>query len=97
MIRVSTLKYEASHGHTPRQPRGMSVSPWAFEIDQDPQPVVITASYKDALRRPRGWRGGVWSSSPNHPGGRHAPNPTRARRAPLIVGGNRGGICQRPP
>jgi hypothetical protein len=54
MIRVSTLKYEASHGHTPRQPRGMSVSPWAFEIDQDPQPVVITASYKDALKKAKG-------------------------------------------
>ena len=51
MIRVSTLKYEASHGHQPRQPRGMSVSLWAFEIDQDPQPVVITASYKDALNK----------------------------------------------
>jgi hypothetical protein len=50
MIRVDTRKYEASHGHTPRQPRGASVSPWAFEIDQHPEPIVITASYKDALK-----------------------------------------------
>jgi hypothetical protein len=32
----------------------MSVSPWAFEIDQDPQPVLITASYKDALKKAKG-------------------------------------------
>jgi hypothetical protein len=51
MIRVSTLKYEASHGHKPRQPRGYSVSPWAFQIDQHPTPVFITASYKDALNK----------------------------------------------
>jgi hypothetical protein len=49
MIRVSTLKYEAVHGHPPRQPRGMSVSPWRFEIDQHRTPVVIVGSYKQAL------------------------------------------------
>jgi hypothetical protein len=54
MLRVSTLQYEATHGHTPRQPRGQSVSPWAFEIDQDPRPVIITASYKDALKQAKG-------------------------------------------
>jgi hypothetical protein len=51
MIRVDTLKYEASHGHKPRQPRGYAVSPWAFAIDQDPTPVWITASSKDALKK----------------------------------------------
>jgi hypothetical protein len=50
MIRVSTLRYEASHGHKPRQPHGSSVSPWALLIDQAPKPVVSTASYKDALK-----------------------------------------------
>jgi hypothetical protein len=51
MIRVNTLRYEATHGHKPRQPHGASVSPWAFQIDQAPEPVIITASYKDALKK----------------------------------------------
>ena len=54
MIRVDTLQYQASHGHKPRQPRGASVSPWAFQIDQQPVPVIITASYKDALKKAKG-------------------------------------------
>jgi hypothetical protein len=51
MIRVDTLRYEATHGHKPRQPHGSSVSAWAFLIDQAPEPVIITASYKDALKK----------------------------------------------
>lgn len=51
MIRVATIKYEASHGHKPRQPRQYAVSPWAFQIDQDPTPVFITACYMDAVRQ----------------------------------------------
>jgi hypothetical protein len=51
MIRVNTLRYEATHGHKPRQPHGASMSPWAFVIDQQPVPVIITASYKDALKK----------------------------------------------
>jgi hypothetical protein len=51
MIRIDTLKYEASHGHTPRQSRGYQVSPWAFQLDMSTTPVFITASYKDALKQ----------------------------------------------
>lgn len=50
-IYVKTLRYEITHGHTPRQPRGHNVSPWAFQIDETPTPVFITASYKDALKQ----------------------------------------------
>ena len=45
MIRVDTLQYEASHGHKPRQARAYKVSPWAFQLDVNPTPVFITASY----------------------------------------------------
>jgi hypothetical protein len=51
MVRVVTLQYEAVHGHKPRQPRGHSTSPWAFQIDLHPTPVIFTASYKDALQK----------------------------------------------
>ena len=51
MIRINTLKYEAAHGRTPRQPREYQVSPWAFQLDMSTTPVFITASYKDALRQ----------------------------------------------
>ena len=51
MVRVVTLKYEAVHGHKPRQPRGHSIWPWAFQIDMAPTPVIVTASDKDALQK----------------------------------------------
>ena len=51
MVRVVTLQYEATHGHKSRQPRGHATWPWAFQIDLHPTPVIITASYKDALRK----------------------------------------------
>jgi hypothetical protein len=51
MVRVVTLKYEAVHGHKPRQPRGHSIWPWAFQIDMAPTPVIFTASYKNALQK----------------------------------------------
>lgn len=51
MIRVDTLKYEASHGRKPRQSRDYQASPWAFQIDVETTPVFITASYKDALKQ----------------------------------------------
>ena len=50
-IRIDTTRYEATHGHRPRQPRHYTVSPWAFQIDRDPQPVCITASYRDAVKQ----------------------------------------------
>ena len=43
MIRVDTRQYVVSHGHLPRQPREIPVSPWAFQIDHDPTPVLLTA------------------------------------------------------
>ena len=36
MVRVVTLKYEAVHGHKPRQPQGHSIWSWAFQIDMAP-------------------------------------------------------------
>jgi hypothetical protein len=51
MVRVVTLKYEAVHGHKPRQPQGHSIWSWAFQIDMAPTPVIFTASYKDALQK----------------------------------------------
>jgi hypothetical protein len=48
-IQVDTHKYAASHGHTPRQPRDFQTSGWAFQIDRNPAPVFIHASYKDAV------------------------------------------------
>jgi hypothetical protein len=51
MIRIDILHYAASHGHTPRQPRGYPVSPWAFQIDCHPEPVYITARYQGALQQ----------------------------------------------
>ena len=51
MVRVITLQYEAVHDHKPRQPRGHSIWPWAFQIDMAPTPVMFTASYKDALQK----------------------------------------------
>jgi len=50
MIRVDTLKYEASHGRKPRQSREYQASPWAFQIDLSTTPVFITASYTVALK-----------------------------------------------
>ena len=51
MLRIDTHPYVAVHGHEPRQPRGQSVCAWAFRIDQGKVPVVITASYRDALHK----------------------------------------------
>lgn len=51
MITVSTLKFEASHGRKPRQPREYAACPWAFQIDSKAEPVFITASYPEALRQ----------------------------------------------
>ena len=50
-IRIDTLSYESSTGHKPRQPKGYLTSPWAFQIDLDPKVVLITASYKDAVKQ----------------------------------------------
>jgi hypothetical protein len=49
MVRVVALKYEAVHGHKPRQPRGYSIWPWAFQIDMAPTPVIFTASYNSGF------------------------------------------------
>jgi len=51
MIRIETITYEAAHGHKPRQSRQYRTSPWAFQIDLDPTPVFITASYADAVKQ----------------------------------------------
>lgn len=51
MVRVETRKYEASHGHTPRQSREYRVSPWAFRVDGQTDILWITASYRDAVKQ----------------------------------------------
>ena len=48
-IIVKTARYEASHGHAPRQPRGQAYSGWAFQIDDDPTPVYINNTYTEAV------------------------------------------------
>jgi hypothetical protein len=55
MIRVDTRKYEASHGHKPRQPRGAKTSLWVFQIDQDPEPRYLRMGYKAALAQAKAW------------------------------------------
>jgi len=50
-IRLDTSRYERAHGRKPRQPRDYPVSPWAFQIDDDPRPVFIAAAYRDAVRQ----------------------------------------------
>ena len=42
---------KACHGHTPRQSRQYRVSPWAFQLDHQPEPIWITASYQETLRQ----------------------------------------------
>jgi hypothetical protein len=54
-IRIDTTQYEASHGHTPRQPRQQASSAWAFQIDDKPEPVCINNTYKLALAQAKAW------------------------------------------
>lgn len=49
-IRIDTNKYEWSHGHKPRQPRGEGAGAWAFQIDTNPEPVFIRGTYNEAVR-----------------------------------------------
>lgn len=52
MISVDTLKYEASHGHKPRQPYGQPASTWAFTVDGHHDQVVwIRGKYSEALKQ----------------------------------------------
>jgi hypothetical protein len=52
-IQVNTRTYEASHGHTPRQPWGEYAQDrrlsWAFRIDRNEAPVVIRGTYQEAV------------------------------------------------
>jgi hypothetical protein len=50
-IRVDIERYEASHGHKPRQPRDDPESGWAFQLDSDPTPVFIRAPYSAAVKQ----------------------------------------------
>lgn len=50
-VRINTDLYQAVHGHKPRQPRDGSISGWAFQIDDNTLPVLITNYYREALKR----------------------------------------------
>ena len=50
-LRIETTRYQWTHGHTPRTKPGEGATPWAFLIDSDTQPVWITGTYREALRR----------------------------------------------
>ena len=50
-IHIDTTRYEATHSRTPRQDHHYATSPWAFQIDRGPEPVFITASYRDAVKQ----------------------------------------------
>lgn len=55
MIHIDTTQYEAVHGHTPRQPRGMKTALWAIQIDDAKAPRYLRMSLKDAIRQARAW------------------------------------------
>jgi hypothetical protein len=55
MIHVETRKYEARHGHKPRQPRQTKTALWVFQIDDTPEPVYLRMAYKAALQQAKAW------------------------------------------
>ena len=46
-IRVDTMKYEASHGH---KPATKQAGAWAFQLDTNPEPMIVRSRYLAALR-----------------------------------------------
>lgn len=49
MAYVNTARYEAHHGQKPQQPEDQPTTLWAFQIDEEPEPVYRQGRYEQVF------------------------------------------------